>query len=319
MKSMDTGHLVSIIVPAFNAERFIQRALGSALAQSYSHMEVIVVDDGSTDCTAELVKGFDDPRIRYCYQRNAGQGAARNRGLAQARGQYITFLDADDQYLPGKIEKQVGFLEAHPDYVVCYCNALHFYTGEPERVFRKPRGGRSGNLLSELLKTSFINPNTVMVRREVLDKVGGFNETRYYPEDWDLWLRIALAGYQFGYLDEDLVVVEIRPDSNTTMDIQATLKANAIAMFERLFPHPISVDGRVYSAERTIRSLKCKLAIAHLLTGRRREFLHTFLAVFPSKAAGYVVGGLLASLPRSLWPMLWKMNQLRQGRPVVRR
>jgi glycosyltransferase involved in cell wall biosynthesis len=279
-------------------------------------LEIIIVDDGSIDRTEELIKGFGDSRIRYFYQNNAGQGPARNKGLTQARGQYITFLDADDQYLPSKIEKQVGFLESHPDYAVCYCNALHFYNGSPERLYRKVPGGRNGNILPELLETSFINPNTVMVRCEVFDKVGGFNETRYYPEDWDLWLRIALAGYEFGYLDEDLVVVEVRPDSNTTMEIQATLKGNAIAMFERYFPHPITVGGQVYSAGNTIRKLKNKLAIAHLLTGRRREFLRAFVEVFPFKPAGYLVGGALASLPRSMWRMLWKMNQFWHSRPV---
>jgi glycosyltransferase involved in cell wall biosynthesis len=310
--------LVTVIIPAYNAAFFIGRAVKSILDQSWENIEVILVDDGSSDHTADVIRSFPDQRLVYSYQRNAGQGPARNKGLAQARGQYITFLDADDRYLPGKIEKQVGFLEAHSDYALCYCNALHFYTGSRDRLFRKQVSGRSGNILPELLESSFINPNTVMVRRKVFDKVRGFNETRYYPEDWDLWLRIALAGYQFGYLDEDLVVVEIRPDGNTTMDIQATLKANAIAMFKRYFPHPITVGGQVYSAEKTIRNLKFKLAIAHLVNGHRREFLRVFLEAFPLKPAGYLVGGALASFPRSVWRTLWKMNQLRHSRPVAK-
>jgi len=314
---MGAGDLVSVILPVYNATRFIKRSLGSALVQSYSDLEVIVVDDGSTDGTAEIVREFKDSRLSYIYQPNAGQGPARNKGIAQARGQYITFLDADDEYLPGKIEKQVAFLGAHPEYQVCYCNALHFYSERPEYLFRKTAAGWSGNILEKLLQTSFINPNTVMVRREVLKTVGGFSETRYYPEEWDLWLRMALAGFEFGYLDQDLVTVEIREGSNTTMEIQPTLKQHAIEMFERLMPVPIEVDGVVFTKDRTVRQLRLKLAIAYLANGRRREFLNVFRQALGGRSWAYVLGCLLMTMPRGAARRMWRINQLRNSIPAT--
>jgi len=110
-----------------------------------------------------------------------------------------------------------------------YCNALHVYADATNRFYKKKGHYRSGRILSGLLRSSYINPNTVLVSREVFDRCSGFVETRYYPEEWDLWLRIALAGFELGYLDEDLVPVEIRHASNTTMEIQPILKKNGIS------------------------------------------------------------------------------------------
>jgi len=316
---MGTGDLVSVIVPVYNAARFIQRSLRSALAQSYAHLEVIVVDDGSTDGTAEIVKEFTDPRIVYCYQENAGQGPARNRGIRASRGEYITFLDADDYYLPRKIERQVSFLANEKRYQIVYCNALHYYAEKPKLFFKKKGRYYSGNILPELLQTSFINPNTAMMARSVLDRCGLFNETRYFPEEWELWLRIALSGYEFGYLDEDLVVVEIRKDSNTTTQIQPILKENAIRMIGRVVPASVEVEGKTYSREETIRELKNKLALAYLVNGQRRRFLGAFgdavgLAWTPAAL-------MMLCIPRFVWMALWRLYQIRRsefiGDPII--
>src|SRR5205823_9776536 len=180
--------LVSVIIPACNAERYVGRALRSALGQTYSKLEIVLVDDGSTDSTARVVGEFRDPRIVYLYQENAGQGNARNHGLRVCKGEYVSFLDADDWYHPWKIGKQLAFLRDRPTYKVVYCNALHFYTEAPDRVYKKKHVHRSDQILPALLNSSYINPNTVLVARAVFDKCGGFVETRYYPEEWDLWL-----------------------------------------------------------------------------------------------------------------------------------
>ncbi len=309
---------MSVIVPAYNAARYIRRALDSALGQDYEHLEVVVVDDGSTDATPEVVRGVVDPRVVYLRQDNGGQGNARNRGIRNARGDLITFLDADDYYLPDKVARQVEFLAREGRYKAVYCNALHFDAGHPTVFYKKRATCRSGNLLPELLNAGFINVNTVMMTREVLERVGLFCETRYYPEDWEMWLRITLAGFEFGYLDGDLVIVEWRSESNTAMEIQWILKQHAVKMFRTLLPRAVQVDGVVYSATRTIRALQFKLALAYLLVGRRRESLTTLLDVMPSKMLAYLAASGLAPLPPWAVAALWRLWQRRHPGLVER-
>lgn len=285
----------------------------SAVSQGYSNLEVIVVDDGSRDGTAEAVRTIDDPRIVYVYQANAGQGNARNNGVAKSRGEYITFLDADDFYSPQKVGRQVECLRANSGYRIVYCNALHVYENRPAVAYKKRGNYYSGQILPELLLSSHINPNTVMVAREVLEKCGGFVEARYYPEEWDLWLRVALAGFEFGYLDEDLVTVEIREGSNTTMEIQPILKRNAMAMFEKLLPAPVCVDGVWYSAERAVKTLRLKLAVAYLANGQRREFARELAEVLGRGAWVHLAAYGLMITPCWLVRKLWRANQLRNS------
>lgn len=310
--------LVSIIIPAYNAARFVGRALQSAVAQTYPNLEIIVVDDGSQDGTAKVVKGVKDSRVLYIYQDNAGQGNARNTALRRYRGEFVSFLDADDSYHPRKIERQLEFLKASPRYKVVYCNALHVYADAPNRFYKKKGHYRSGRILSELLRSSYINPNTVLVARDVFDRCSGFVETRYYPEEWDLWLRIALAGFEFGYLDEDLVTVEIRHASNTTMEIQPIVKRNAIMMFETLLPRPVEVDGMLCAKDGAVRSLQFKLAVALLANGRRREALTALTQALERRSLAYLVGGPLMMMPRAIVRLLWLANQLRSSMAVPR-
>jgi len=319
---MNSNPLVSIIIPAYNAEKYIKRALESALAQTYKNIEIIVIDDGSTDKTAEIVKNYKDPRIIYLFQKNQGQGSARNNGIKKSQGEYITFLDADDYYFPQKVEKQVRFLENYPNYQAVYCNALHFYSDNPTVFFKKKGNFHSGDIFKDLLQSSYINPNTIMVSRKVLDKVGLFNENRYYPEDWELWLKISRAGFQFGYLDEDLVKVEIRPDSNTTMAIQPILKNNALKMFENIFSSMNYKEKVLYKTEEILKKMRFKLAVAYLIGGHKKDFFKTFvgLSKFPFKIFAYLIGGFLIILPsvllKAILTKLWRINQLLHSKSV---
>jgi glycosyltransferase involved in cell wall biosynthesis len=259
--------LVSIILIAFNAERFIKRALASALGQTYPNIEIIVVDDGSTDHTADVVRAFTDPRIRYFYQNNQGQGAARNRGIRESQGTYITFLDADDFYLPEKIEKQVNFLQTNPEYQVVYCNTLHFYSERPDIFFKRKGKYPSGDIFPDLLHEGIINPNTFMAHQCVFEAGLMFREGRYgrYAEEWDLYLRISRAGFKFGYLDEDLVVVEVREGSNTTWDIQSIMKENVMEMLEGLFVGMSESEKNILSSQQGAQ--KAEDQIGHCLSG----------------------------------------------------
>jgi len=315
--------LVSVIVPAYNAERFLGRALRSALEQTYGRLEIIVVDDGSTDRTAEIARGIPDGRLRYLHQPNQGQGPARNRGIRDSRGAYITFLDADDCYLAAKVARQVAWLEAHPEDGAVFCDALHFYAHDPSRVFRRPASLGDGDVFRALLRTSLINPNTLMVRGDVLRRGFFFCEDRYYPEEWDLCLRLARAGVRFGYVPEDLAVVEVREDSNTTMEIQWILKRNALAMFERLFGEMSAPERAAFDAPRILQRCRINLAAAYLANGDKAGFGQAIAQALPGPASlvlRAVVSAVPASAVKSSAIRLWRWRQRRSfGRGSRRR
>jgi glycosyltransferase involved in cell wall biosynthesis len=313
--------LVSVIVPAYNAERFLGRAMRSALAQTYPHLELIVVDDGSTDGTAEVIRSFRDARVRHLSQANRGQGAARNLGIRASTGRYVTFLDADDLYLPQKVERQVEFLTAHPECQIAFCEAFHFYSRRPHTLLvRKPRLG-SVDMLRELLRASFVNPNTMMIVGDLLRGGVLFREDRYAPEEWDLCLRLARAGHRFGHQPEALVVVEIRRDSNTTMAIQFPLKRHTLEMFERLFSGMTAEERAAYGADGVLRSCRTKLAWASLLSADPARAFGSTAHALPWVLV-IVLRGVLNIVPaeavRATAAALWRFRQRRSFTPLAR-
>ena len=209
---MTAGPLVSAIVATYNRADEISRAIESILTQTYENLEVIVVDDGSTDGTLEVLQKFGR-RLRVLRQRNAGPSAARNRGISQARGEIISFLDSDDIWLPEKIARQVATLAKAGDAVpCCVCNAILkskdraamtsfanslLYTSEQEGLWI--------NAPQVLLHRFMLFNQIVAIRREALARIGGFDESLRYLEDYDLALRLSLLG-PFAFINEPLVV-----------------------------------------------------------------------------------------------------------------
>src|SRR5688572_29661754 len=209
---------VSIIIPSFNCAEFLPRAVASVYAQTYSDYEVIVVDDGSTDGTRELV-GQWEGKIRYFYQSNRGVSAARNLAVSKASGQFLAYLDADDVYYPNRLEAQVAFLDAHPD-----CGLVHSdvsIVDESDRVIIRsfnretPRLPPKGNCLIDLLQRGHIQMASVMERRICFDRAGGFEERLSNSEDYLHFIQIALHGYAIGYIDEPLAMYRRRANSAT--------------------------------------------------------------------------------------------------------
>ena len=306
--------LVSVIVPAYNAERFLERSLRSALAQTYRNLEIIVVDDGSSDRTAEIARGSGDPRVQCLSQPNRGQGPARNNGIRASTGAYVTLLDADDYYLPEKVGRQVAFLEARPDCGAAFCDALHFFSDAPHRFYGRRADIPDGDVFRALLRSSLVNPNTLMVRGDILRGGFFFCEDRYYPEEWDLCLRLMRASVRFGYQPEDLVVVEIRENSNTTMDIQWILKRNALEMFERLFAQMSDEERAAFGADGVLRRCRVNLAAAYLANGDKRGFGSVVADVVPGPRA-LVARAAVAAIPapalRALAIRVWRWRQRR--------
>ena len=182
---------VSVIVPVFNRPAFVRQAVDSALTQNCpGGFEVVVVDDGSTDETPEVLATYGD-RIRVVRQENGGVARARNAGFAAARGEYLALLDSDDIWLPGKLAAQTALLDAHPEAGFAHSDVEEFFEGGVRKEWTRRPVIESGDVLRALLRRNFVHTMTVMLRRVAIEEVGDFDP--HYPpcEDWDLWLRIA--------------------------------------------------------------------------------------------------------------------------------
>ncbi|MCU0921110.1 MAG: glycosyltransferase family 2 protein [Burkholderiaceae bacterium] len=204
---------VTVVVPAYNAAAFVRRAVDSVLSQTWADRELLVVDDGSTDGTLGVLAGYGE-RVRVLTQANAGPAAARNHGLRAARGRYVAYLDADDWWLPAKLERQVALLDGRPDLGFCStATRVVTETGAPAGDW--PCADIEGSLLETLfVRSAAVSGSTsgVLARRELLQAAGGFDEALRGFEDPDLWIRLAArAGY--ACIPEPLTVVVRTPGS----------------------------------------------------------------------------------------------------------
>jgi len=195
--------LVSVIIPTYNRLDFLTGTITSVLKQTYKNIELIVVDDGSTDTTSkEIPKRF--PSVIYVKQPHRGVSAARNLGIQLAKGNYIAFLDSDDLWLPKKLEREVSCLTANPGYPVCYTNEIWIRKGI--RVNPKKRHKKYGGwIYPYCLPLCIISPSSVILRREIFEMAGRFDESLPACEDYDLWLRVT-ARFPVYLIDDPLII-----------------------------------------------------------------------------------------------------------------
>ncbi|MEM6486654.1 MAG: glycosyltransferase family 2 protein [Pseudomonadota bacterium] len=205
---------ISVVIPAYNRESLLPRALESVLQQTLTDFEIIVVDDASTDGTHAVASRYaDDSRVRVVRQpQNGGAAAARNRGIVEARGRYVAFQDSDDRWFPEKLERQVALMQAR-QVPVCFCGALYFSRAQSYYV---PHGDIEGHiergLLREVLRRNVITPQTLVIEREALTRVGPFNTDLNINEDWDLAIRI-IRGLDTCFVSDPLAVIYRSPGS----------------------------------------------------------------------------------------------------------
>lgn len=191
--------LVSIIIPCYNSEKWIGEAIDSALSQTYSPVEVIVIDDGSTDLSLEIVKSYGD-LIKWETGVNKGQSAARNRGFQLSSGKYIQWLDADDYLLPDKLENQVCFLEkSDSDIVYGDWKYQHHLIDENIKFSNVITTGERQNMLDALLEGFPLTIMICLTKREIIVQLDGYDENLRAGEDIDLWIRAAISGAKFRY------------------------------------------------------------------------------------------------------------------------
>lgn len=196
---------VSVIILTRNRAHLVQRAIESALAQTFQDFEIIVVDDASEDDTAAVVMGISDPRVHYRKnQSNLGEARSRNAGIACARGEYIAFLDDDDTWLPEKLAAQVSLLDTLPAKVGAVYTSYIRVDVATGATGATVRAEKRGNLSSELCEQNWVGLSTILVRRECFDKVGGFDEELGFGTDYDMWIRIG-RDYEFEAISRPLV------------------------------------------------------------------------------------------------------------------
>ena len=196
-------NLISVVIPTYNRVTFLKDAIDSVLAQTFRVFELIVVDDGSTDGTSELLLSYGH-KIKVIKKGNKGPSASRNRGIKAAKGDWIAFLDSDDVWKPNKLEKQVQFIKDNPEIKICQTEEIWIRNGKRVNP-RKKHEMHSGWIYEQCLPLCIVSPSSVMIHRDVFEKVGLFDETMLACEDYDLWLRIA-PHYPICLVREKLIV-----------------------------------------------------------------------------------------------------------------
>lgn len=195
---------VSIIIPTYNRRSMVKEAVDSVLAQDFEDFELMIVDDGSTDGTADEIKKYGG-RVKFLqHKENRGVSASRNSGIVQAKGKYIGFLDSDDLWVKGKLRIQVTFLDENPHYPLCYTDEI--WVRKEKRVNPMLKHTKySGWILEKCLPLCIISPSSAMMRKALFSKVGLFDEALPVCEDYDFWLRIS-ARFPIFFIDRKLII-----------------------------------------------------------------------------------------------------------------
>lgn len=226
--------LVSVIIPAYNQGHYLGEAIQSCLDQTYPNIEIIVVDDGSTDNTGEIAQSYKDPKIKYIQKQNGGLSSARNAGIQAASGEYLTFLDSDDTFLPEKISLLLDRLmtNLHLGFVAGHALLID----QRGKTIPKKFETHLPSPIQNLILGNPFHVGSVMVRKECQEKIGYFDETLRSYEDWDFWLRLAIAGCPMDVIPVPVSRYRFHTGQMTRNGEQMT-KAN-LAVLDKTFTNP---------------------------------------------------------------------------------
>lgn len=295
MKTLtDNSNSISIILPTYNRSKLLLKAIQSVLDQTLQEWELIIWDDGSTDETKDILSKLNDPRVSYFYSENRGAAAARNSALKKARGEYIAFIDSDDQWLPVKLLMQVQALDKFPgiDLLFTDFENINLKRNLAEKVFVQNSKSMqrlnttrldealfliNSGLNEGLAQSNFVALDSVMLRRNVFDHVGLFNENLRNSEDLELWWRMGLEGVRFAYLDKVLMNRFKPPDSLSSPSVlasQNTLKALNLCQQRALEK---GRDGLARSLRNRYRNTWQNLIISYGAKGNKKQAINAFM------------------------------------------
>jgi len=264
---------VSILVPAYNRANYLPETLASALAQTFADIEIIVVDDGSTDATAQVARAIADPRIRYIYQNNRGVSAALNTAWRAARGEYLAMLGSDDVFLPTQIETLLRLLENDSTLGLAYARAQAMDAqGNPLPQILGVAPKFAGRELASLLYGDCVCSVACLMRRAVMAQVNGFDETLIANEDWDIWIRMAETTH-FAFCDEILARYRMHPTSLTgarSTHYQRVI-LDRVRLIENYYARPHVPPDALTVKTLALRNVYMDVGIRFLAIGQTRQ------------------------------------------------
>lgn len=279
---------VSIVIPTYNRSAIVRRAIDSALAQSFTDLEILVVDDGSTDDTRAALAGYPE-RVRVIYQENGGPASARNHGMRLARGEYIGFLDSDDAYLPGNVEAHLRRFDERPEAGLVYCGIeILDRDGHPlKNVLPNPED--RGLVLERLIRYNFITSSTVLMRRAAMEFAGPMSTRLWFAEDWYYWLRVA-SRFPIEFVNEVLVRYQRSAVSLSHGQAIATVAERNMEMFALAFEDP-DLKPRIgplrAEAYRRAYANYAAMALEELQVGLARRLAWRAIAARPAGLGSY--------------------------------
>ena len=276
---------VSIVIPTYNRAKYTKRAIESVLEQTYKNVEIIVVDDGSTDNTKKILEPFiKQKQIKYFYQPNSGPSAARNLGIKNSKGEFIAFLDSDDEWLPEKLEKQIMLFQNSGDKKLGFvgCNVI-IVSKALNKTFEY-KISRYENLfeLRESLKWLMWIPGVLLTKKKILEEVGLFDESLRFGEDWDIWVKVTKK-YNFNSVPDYLIKYYVQPCYLGSIycrggDIQRGRKL----FLESIKVNPLNLKSYFYFLL-SIFGSNFYNKLYYLTLPLRRDGIHRFIASFLKK------------------------------------
>jgi glycosyltransferase involved in cell wall biosynthesis len=317
---MNDSPRVSVVTPTYNRAHLLPRAIRSVLKQSYQNLEMIIVDDGSTDDTLTIIDQFNDHRVRVVrFERNRGIGTARNEGVRQARGEFIAFIDSDDVWLPDKIANQVAFFDRHPTIEILFGNYININHSHStlDDGFKQTKQALSllkvtpiepdwfiieDGISSAILIANFFATPTVMIRKSVFPKIGNFEIRLSGPEDFEFWWRASTLGIRFAYTTR-MLIERHKDDQSITSDLTAFTPRylKALEFCENTARASASIK-LIPAIRRAKHRVICGLALEYTRSGHHKA---ACLALLKSLRFGFSVGvlrclGAIAIGPRMI-------------------
>lgn len=256
---------VSVNICCYNSEQFIQETIESVLAQTFKDFEVVIIDDGSKDQTAEIINRFNDPRLRYFYQENQGLSAARNKAIKLSKGKFIALLDHDDLWETNKLKIQVRLLDSKPEVGLVFADAyLIDANNKTSKLYFDACSPHRGRVVEQLVKGDFIPCLTVVMRRDIVSSTGSFKKNLHITEEYDFFLRMSLAT-EFDYVDQPLARYRLHA-GNVSQNLERLHKEEILSLEE--FARLVKDLGLKKKIAVRLSAKHLALAIFYLLNGK---------------------------------------------------